>query len=89
MNDKRSFANWPVFAALGQSSRRDFDIKVPSLQRRPPDTVRALWATGLKEQEAHSAVGRRRLLKNQQLSILQDRGRVSDDLKNKVPGAPV
>lgn len=64
---------WPVFAALGQSSRRDFNIKVPSFQRRPPDTVLALRTTGLKEQETHSAVGRWRLLKNKQLGILEDR----------------
>ncbi|TNN75051.1 hypothetical protein EYF80_014797 [Liparis tanakae] len=36
--------------------------------------VRALRAPGLKEQEAHSAVGRRRLLENQQLSVLEDGG---------------
>jgi len=58
-----------VFAALGQSSRGDFNIQVPSFQRRPPDTVLPFRATGFKEQEAHSAVGRGGLLQNQQLSI--------------------
>jgi len=58
-----------VFAALGQSSRGDLHIKIPSLQRRPPDTVLAFRATGLEKQEAHSAVCRGRLLKNQQVSI--------------------
>lgn len=70
---QKGFSYWPVFAALGQSSGRDFDIKVPSFQRRPPNTVLAFRAAGLKEQEAHSAVGRGGLLKNQQLSILEDR----------------
>jgi len=58
-----------VFAALGQSSRRDFKVEVHPFQRRPPDTVLSFRATGLNEQEAHSAVGRGRLLENQQLSI--------------------
>jgi len=58
-----------VFTALRQSSRGDFNIKVPSFQRRPPDTVLAFRAPGLKQQESYSAVGRGRLLENQQLSI--------------------
>lgn len=63
----------PVFAALRQSSRRDLNIKAASFQRCPPHTVLVFSATRLKEQEAHSAVGRGRLLKNQQLSVLQER----------------
>jgi len=50
-----------VFAALRQSPGRDFNIKVASLQSCPPDTMLALRSTRLKEQETHSAIGRRRL----------------------------
>jgi len=50
-----------VFAALGQSPGRDFDIKIPSLQSCPPDAMLALRSARLEEQETHSAVGRRRL----------------------------
>lgn len=64
-------ADRPVFAALGQTSRRDFNIEVPSFESGPPGAVLALGATGLKVQEAHSAISRRRLLENQQLRILK------------------
>jgi len=54
----------PIFAALGQSSRRDFHVEVPSLQRCPPHAVLALRTFRLKQQEAHSAVSRSGLFKN-------------------------
>lgn len=64
-------ADRPVFAALGQTSRRDFNIEVPSFESCPPGGVLALRATGLKVQEPHSAISWRRLLENQQLRILK------------------